>query len=64
MGFNQTLADKILEFAALEPTIPVGAGHDFRASEFEEDDFKDTAKSLLYSRKTTAVYSLNSDNDV
>ena len=47
MSFNQALADKILEFAALEPTIPVGAGHDFYAPEFEEDDFKDTAKKLI-----------------
>ena len=31
MSFNQALADKILEFAALEPTIPVGTGHDFHA---------------------------------
>lgn len=36
MSFNQTLADKILEFAALEPTIPAGTGHDFHAPEFEE----------------------------
>ncbi|MCY7147338.1 hypothetical protein MK511_03580 [Streptococcus gordonii] len=55
MGFNQTLADKILEFATLEPTIPVGAGHDFRASEFEEDDFKDTAKRLISSGQITAL---------
>lgn len=47
MSFNQTLADKILEFSALEPTIPAGTGHDFRAPEFEEDDFKDTAKKLI-----------------
>ena len=29
MSFNQALADRILEFAALEPTIPAGTGHDF-----------------------------------
>jgi len=53
MSFNQTLADKILEFAALEPSIPVGTGHDFHAPEFEEDDFKDTAKQLISSGQIT-----------
>lgn len=55
MSFNQTLADKILEFAALEPTIPVGTGHDFRASEFDEDDFKDTAKQLISSGQISGL---------
>lgn len=55
MSFNQTLADKILEFAALEPTIPVGTGHDFRNSEFDEDDFKDTAKQLISSGQITGL---------
>ena len=55
MSFNQTLADKILEFAALEPTIPVGTGHDFHAPEFEEDDFKDTAKQLISSGQITCL---------
>lgn len=55
MSFNQALADKILEFAALEPTIPVGTGHDFHAPEFEEDDFKDTAKQLISSGQITGL---------
>lgn len=46
MSFNQALADRILEFAALEPTIPAGTGHDFYDPEFDEDDFEDTAKQL------------------
>lgn len=55
MSFNQTLADKILEFAALEPTIPAGAGHDFRAPEFDEDDLKDTAKQLISSGQISGL---------
>lgn len=55
MSFNQTLANKILEFAALEPTVPVGAGHDFRTSEFDEDDFKETAKQLISSGQITGL---------
>lgn len=55
MSFNQELADKILEFATLEPTIPVGTGHDFHAPEFEEDDFKDTAKQLISSGRITGL---------
>ncbi|WP_275543838.1 hypothetical protein [Streptococcus sp. Marseille-P8640] len=55
MSFNQALADKILEFAALEPTIPVGTGYDFHAPEFEEDDFKDTAKQLISSGQITGL---------
>lgn len=53
MSFNQALADRILEFAALEPTIPAGTGHDFYNPEFEEDDFKDTAKQLISSGQIT-----------
>lgn len=49
MAYSQEIANKILEFAALEPTIPVGRSHDFRALEFHEDDFKDTAKQLISS---------------
>lgn len=55
MSFNQTLADKILEFAALEPTIPASTGHDFRAPEFDEDDFKDTAKQLISSGQISGL---------
>ncbi|HFI0618806.1 TPA: hypothetical protein ACGO1W_000444 [Streptococcus suis] len=55
MGFNQILADKILEFAALEPNIPIGAGHDLHAPEFDEDDFKDTAKQLISSGQITGL---------
>lgn len=55
MSFNQTLADKILEFAALEPTIPAGTGHDFYNPEFDEDDFEDTAKQLISSGQITGL---------
>lgn len=55
MAFNQALADRIVEFAVLEPTIPVGIGHDFRAPEFDEDDFKDTAKQLISSGQITGL---------
>lgn len=55
MGFNQILADKILEFASLEPTIPAGTGHDFHAPEFDENDFKDTAKQLISSGQITGL---------
>ena len=55
MSFNQTLADKILEFSALEPTIPAGTGHDFRAPAFEADDFKETAKQLISSGQITGL---------
>ncbi|HFI0428326.1 TPA: hypothetical protein ACGOZO_000249 [Streptococcus suis] len=55
MSFNQAIADKILEFATLEPTIPVGTGHDFRAPEFDEDDFKDTAKQLISSGQISSL---------
>lgn len=53
MSFNQALADRILEFAALEPTIPVGTGHDFYDPEFDEDDFEDIAKQLISSGQIT-----------
>lgn len=53
MSFNQVLADRILEFAALEPTIPAGTAHDFYDPEFDEDDFKDTAKQLISSGQIT-----------
>ena len=53
MSFNQVLADRILEFAALEPTIPAGTGHDFYDPEFDEDDFKDTVKQLILSGQIT-----------
>lgn len=53
MSFNQALADRILEFAALEPTIPVGTGHDFYDPEFDEDDFEDAAKQLISSGQIT-----------
>lgn len=55
MSFNQAIADKILEFAALEPTIPVGTAHDFVASEFDQEDVKDTAKQLITSRQINAT---------
>lgn len=55
MSFNQALADRILEFAALEPTIPVGTGHDFYNTEFDEDDFEDTAKQLISSGQITGL---------
>lgn len=51
MSFNQALADRILEFAALEPTIPVGTGHDFYDPEFDEDDFYDGIKKFLEFRE-------------
>ena len=35
MSYNQELAYKILEFAKLEPTVPVGIAHDFRSSDFD-----------------------------
>ncbi|MGF0086808.1 hypothetical protein [Streptococcus hyointestinalis] len=54
MSYNQELAYKILEFAKLEPTVPVGIAHDFRSSDFDEDDFKDTAKQLISSGQITA----------
>lgn len=54
MPFNKALADKILEFAALEPTIPVGTGHDFHNRDFDEDDFEDTAKQLISSGQIKA----------
>lgn len=53
MSFNQALADRILEFAALE-TIPAGTGHDFYDPEFDEDDFEDTAKQLISSGQITS----------
>lgn len=53
MSFNQALADRILEFAALEPTIPEGTAHDFYDPEFKEDDFEDTAKQLISSGQIT-----------
>lgn len=59
MSFSQELADKILEFAALESTIPVGTGHDFHAPEFDEDDFKDTAKQLISSGQITGILKEN-----
>ena len=34
MSFDKNIADKILEFAKLEPTVPVGTSHDFRSEEF------------------------------
>ncbi|HFU4112862.1 TPA: hypothetical protein ACGO7U_001713 [Streptococcus suis] len=55
MAFNQALADKILRFAALEPTIPVGTAHDFVASEFDQEDVKDTAKQLITSGQINAT---------
>lgn len=47
MSFDKNIADKILEFAKLEPTVPVGTSHDFRSEEFDQDDFRDTAKKLI-----------------
>ena len=55
MSFNQTLADKILEFAMLEPTIQAGAGYDFRSKEFDQDDIRDTAKQLISTGQITAL---------
>ncbi|WP_449451727.1 hypothetical protein [Streptococcus suis] len=55
MGYNQEIADKILAFAALEPTIPVGTAHDFVASEFDQEDVKDTAKQLIASGQIKAT---------
>lgn len=55
MSFDKNIANKILEFAKLEPTVPVGTGHDFHAPEFEEDDFKDTAKQLISSGQITGL---------
>lgn len=55
MSFNLSLADKILEFAALEPTVPIGNSHDFRVQEFDEDDFKDTAKQLISSGQISGI---------
>ena len=54
MSFNQTLADKILEFAKLEPIVPLGTSHDFRSEGFDQDDFRDTAKQLISSGQITA----------
>ena len=47
MSFDKNIADKILEFAKLEPTVPVGTSHDFHSEEFDQDDFRDTAKKLI-----------------
>ncbi|MDV5976218.1 MULTISPECIES: hypothetical protein [Streptococcus] len=47
MTFSKEIADKILEFAALEPTIPVGVGHDFQTDAFDQNDVLDTAKYLI-----------------
>ncbi|MEQ9809223.1 hypothetical protein [Streptococcus jiangjianxini] len=55
MSFNKELADKILDFAKLEPTVQVGEGHDFFAPEFNADDFKDTAKQLISSGQISAM---------
>lgn len=55
MSFNQVLADRILEFAALEPTIPAGTANDFYDPEFEEDDFEDTAAIISSTSVTLGV---------
>ena len=51
MSFDKNIADKILEFSRLEPTVPVGTYHDFRSEEFDKDDFRDTAKKLISTGK-------------
>lgn len=55
MSYNQELAQKMIEAYKLEPTIPAGKAHDFRADDFDEDDFKDTAKRLISSGQITAA---------
>lgn len=55
MSFNQEIADKILEFAKLEPTIPVGTAHDFSTTDFDQKDIRDTAKQLISSGKIRAT---------
>ncbi|MGT2800673.1 hypothetical protein [Streptococcus marmotae] len=54
MSYNQVIADKILEFAKLEPTTPAGTAHDFRSDEFDQDDFRDTAKKLILTGQISA----------
>ncbi|WP_164683860.1 hypothetical protein [Streptococcus hyointestinalis] len=54
MAYKQELAQKMIEAYKLEPTIPAGNSHDFRADDFDEDDFKDTAKKLISSGQITA----------
>lgn len=54
MSFDKNIANKILEFAKLEPTVPAGTSHDFRAEEFDQDDFRDTAKHLISTGQITA----------
>ena len=55
MSFDKNIADKILEFAKLEPTVPVGTSHDFRSEKFDQDDFRDTAKKLISTDRKSVV---------
>ncbi|MGT2969078.1 hypothetical protein [Streptococcus azizii] len=55
MAYSQEIADKILEFAKLEPTIPVGTAHDFTTADFDQEDVRDTAKQLISSGKIKAT---------
>jgi hypothetical protein len=54
MSFDKNIADKILEFAKLEPTAPVGTAHEFHSEGFDQDDFRDTAKKLISTGQITA----------
>ncbi|HEM3013691.1 TPA: hypothetical protein U0767_000488 [Streptococcus suis] len=54
MSYNQEIADKILRFAKLEPTIPFGVGHDFQTDAFNQDDVLDTAKYLISTGQISA----------
>ncbi|HEL1261566.1 TPA: hypothetical protein TVN91_000482 [Streptococcus equi subsp. zooepidemicus] len=55
MAFNKEIADKILEFAKLEPSIPKGQAHDLRLDEFNDIDVKDTANQLITSCQISAT---------
>lgn len=55
MVFSKEIADKILEFAKLEPTMPKGQAHYLRLDEFDDTDVKDTAKQLIASGQISAT---------
>lgn len=50
MGYNQEIADKILEYAKQAPSVL----DDFRQDDFDADDFRDTAKRLISSGRIFA----------
>ena len=54
MPYSQEIANKILEFAKIEPTIPSGNAHDLELPDFDQEDVKDTAKHLIASGQIKA----------